>query len=71
MLSDRLITAVRQSNVPNYRLAREVQLHPVTLSDLLRRARGAEQGDPRIVNLGRLLNVAPDECFALAGVSWR
>ena len=62
-LSRKLIAAVRGSGRPQYLLARAAGLHPVALSDLMRGARDCKSGEPRIVRLGGLVGVAPEECF--------
>jgi hypothetical protein len=56
-------SAARQPGRRQYQLARAVGIHPVTLSDLMRGARDVERGESRIVALGNLLGIHPDDCF--------
>jgi hypothetical protein len=53
---------------PQWQLARACGLHPVTLSNLMSGARDVEQGDVRIIALGQLLGIEPDQCFAATAV---
>jgi len=64
MISERLKHAIRNAGRPQWQIARAVGMHPVTLSNLMTGSRDAGLGDPRIIALGRLVDVSPDECFA-------
>ncbi len=62
-ISDKLRVAVKTSAQRQYRLAHQIQVHPSVLSHWLNGITDPRPGDPRIVELGRLLDVPADECF--------
>lgn len=63
-ISRRFQVALKSSPVRMYRLAQEVGLHPSTLSKLLNGITPAKADDPRIVRLGSLVGLTPEELFA-------
>ena len=65
MLSNKLRVAIKLSSVRQYRLAQSINTHPSLLSHWLNGIVEPKPGDPRIVESGRLVDVAPDECFAI------
>ena len=62
-ISDKLRFAVKTSNTRQYRLARQIDTTPSQLSSWLNGIVDPRFGDPRILELGRLVGVRPDECF--------
>jgi hypothetical protein len=62
-LSRRFIEAVKLAPRPAYRIAQEAGVHPATLSKLLTGAERIRQADPRVVAVGRVLGIQPEECF--------
>lgn len=62
-ISRKLRAAVKLSPVRMYRLAQEAGLHPSTLSKLINGITPARPGDPRILRLGTLLGLKPEELF--------
>jgi hypothetical protein len=75
-ISQTLRAAVRRVTAPDagparksqWQLARACGLHPVSLSNLMSGARDVERGDSRIIALGKLLGIEPDQCFAATAV---
>ena len=66
MISERLKNAIRSSQRPQWWIARQAGLHPVTLSNLVVGSRDVEVGDLRVVAIGRMLDVAEQECFEVS-----
>lgn len=64
LVSRELLTRVKLSPEPVYRLARYAGCHPSTLSKLLHGGETVRPNDPRIVGVGRRLGLAAAECFA-------
>jgi hypothetical protein len=62
-LSQRFIDAVRLSPVRAYVLARVCSTNPVQLSQWLNRARDPRANDPRVIAIGRILGLRPEDCF--------
>ena len=62
-VSEKFINAVKLSRVPNYRLAMTVGVDPVLLSKFIHNAMNIKLGDTRVVAIGKLLGLKPDECF--------
>jgi hypothetical protein len=72
VLSDRFHARLREELAKGerqYRLARRARVHPTTVSQIRHDALPLRQGDERVVRLGRLLGLEPDECFATGGDS--
>jgi hypothetical protein len=47
-----------------YQIAQAAGLHPQVLSGLTSDARPVHPDDPRIIAVGKVLGLAPEECFA-------
>ncbi len=67
MISQKLWNAARLSEKRHYRIAHEAGLHPSTLSKLLCGIELAKPGDPRVIRIGEVLGLRPEECFAEDG----
>lgn len=67
MLSQRFIESIKLSSRPAYRIAHDAGLHPATLSKLLSGAERVKQDDPRVIAVGRVLGLLPEDCFAEVG----
>lgn len=69
-ISEALRQAVRTSGIPQYLLARRVErdsgspMDRSVLSAWLCGITPVRAGDPRVAALGRLVGVAPDQCFS-------
>ena len=62
-LSEKFRIALKSSPVRMYRLAQQVGLHPCTLSKVLCGIASAKADDPRLLSLGALLGLKPEELF--------
>lgn len=62
-INKKLWEAVQLSGKRRYVLARAAKIHPTTLSQILNNMRPVHRDDPRIMRLGRLLGLKPDELF--------
>ena len=63
MISQRLRFAVKTSRYRQYQLARAIGVHHSTLSCWLNGISEVPPGDPRVVQLGSILNIPASECF--------
>jgi hypothetical protein len=61
--SQKLKAAVRLSETPQYKIAFAAAMHPDTLSKLLNGALRVRAMDPRLIAVGRILGVSPQDCF--------
>jgi len=48
---------------PAYRIAQQAGVNPTTLSKLINGAEPVRQGDDRILRVGRILGLEPDQVF--------
>ncbi len=64
MLSRQFIERLKLSKTPQYRIALRAGVHPALLSKWVIGAQKSRQGDPRIVRIGKLLGLQPEEIFA-------
>ena len=62
-ISPKLVGALRMKHKQMYRLAFRVGMHPTTLSKILNGIQHVRPGDKRLVRLGRLLGITPEELF--------
>ncbi len=60
-LSEKFRIALKSSPVRMYRLAQQAGLHPSTLSKFLNGIAPVKAEDPRLLRLGVLLGLRPDE----------
>lgn len=63
MLTQKFKDRVKLSQVPAYKLALQVGLHPNTLSKFLIGYLRPKTWDPRLLAIGELLNLEPWEVF--------
>ena len=63
MISQKLKAAIKLSPVPAYKIAQEAGLDPSTLSKMICGIIRIKPDDIRIVRVGQILGVQPDECF--------
>ena len=66
MISNKLIQLVRLSPKRAYKIAHEAGIHPSTMSKLLNGIEQIKPKDPRVIAVGRVLGIPPEECFAEA-----
>ncbi|MBI3616535.1 MAG: helix-turn-helix transcriptional regulator [Candidatus Omnitrophica bacterium] len=62
-LSPKFVEALRMKHGQMYRLAFRAGLHPTTLSKVLNGAQEVQPKDKRLVRLGHLLGLSPEELF--------
>ena len=63
MISKKLKRAIRLSPHRNYKIARAAGVHPSTLSQILCGIVRVKNGDPRVIQIGKVLGLKPGECF--------
>ncbi len=63
MVSRRFIEAVRLAPKRAYQIAHEARLHPTTLSRIVCGIDLVRPGDPRVIAVGQILGLKPEECF--------
>lgn len=63
MVSKRFKTAVKLDSRPQFRLAWDAGINPTTLSQIVTGYIRPKHGDPRVIRVGALLGLSPDECF--------
>lgn len=64
MLSRTFIERIKLSPEPAYRIAQKAGLHPATLSKLISGAERVRPNDVRVIAVGQVIGLAPEECFA-------
>jgi len=63
MISRKLKNAVKLSDKRSYQIAFEAGLHPSTLSKIICEIEKVKQGDQRVIRIGNILGLQPEECF--------
>ena len=63
-VSDKLRAAIYLSQKRAYQIAQEAGLHPCVLSKLLNGIEIPKPADPRVIRVGQIVGVSPNECFA-------
>ena len=64
MVSRKLIVAVKLSTLKGYQIAHRAGLHPATLSKIINGIERVKPNDPRVIAVGRVLGLEPDQCFS-------
>lgn len=64
MLSQKFISTVKLHKRPAYQIAHEAGLHPSTLSKLINGIEIVRPNDSRVLKVGAVLGLRPDECFS-------
>jgi hypothetical protein len=62
-VSTRLKVAIKLNEEPAYRIAQKAGIDPSTLSKLIHGFYQIKPNDPRIISVGRILGIPPEECF--------
>jgi len=62
-VSRKFIAAVKMADRPAYKIAWEARLHPAYLSRLIHGYDRIYPHDRRIIRVGKILGLKPDECF--------
>ena len=63
MISRKLLAAIKLHREPAYTLAQKAGVNPSVLSKLMRGYTPVEDGDERIVAVGKLMGFSSEECF--------
>lgn len=63
MLTKKFRQALKLSEIPAYQLAWQAQLHPNTLSKFVSGYLRPKSGDPRLLKIGEILGLKPQEIF--------
>lgn len=63
MVSRRFREAVKLDPRPQYQIAWAAEIHPVTLSQIITGYIRPKIGDPRVIRIGELVGLKPEECF--------
>lgn len=61
--SRQLVEAVKRAGRPAYKIAIEAELHPSTLSQLIIGAIPTKPDDSRLIRVGAVLGLQPEDCF--------
>jgi len=64
MLSSEFVRRIKLASEPAYRIANRAAIHPCTLSKLLSGQERVKPGDPRVIAVGQVVGLSPEECFA-------
>ena len=63
MISQKLKAAIKLGDLPAYKIAQRAELDPSTLSKLICGIAKVKPQDPRVLRVGALLGLEPEECF--------
>jgi hypothetical protein len=63
VVSKKLISAIKLSSTPAYKIAWSAGINPTTLSKLINTIEKPKANDQRIINVGKILGIPPEECF--------
>ncbi len=64
-VSKQFIESVKLSRIRAYRLAQAAKVNPSVLSAIINRIIVVRPGDYRVVAVGKILGLKPEECFDL------
>lgn len=67
MISKLFRTAVKISEMRAYQIAHKAGLHPSTLSQIICGIEKVKDGDSRVLKIGKVLGLKPEECFENSG----
>ena len=65
MLSERLHQAIQAYPGRQWELAHKAAIHPTTLAKLKTGHERPRAGDERVIRLGAVLGLPPEDCFAV------
>lgn len=63
VVSHKFKAAVKLGDRPAYRRAQEAGINPTVLSQLMNGICRVQENDPRVIAVGRVLGLSPEECF--------
>jgi len=62
-ISQRLRNEAKLSDTRHYELVHEAGLHPSTFSRILNGIEKIKEEDPRVISIGKVLGISPEDCF--------
>lgn len=63
MISKTLRNTILLSELKSYEIAHQAGLHPSTLSKIICGIEKVECGDQRVIAIGKVLGLSPEDCF--------
>lgn len=63
-ISRKLLIEIKLNDQPQYRIAQAAGIHPNLLSKLIHNAIPIRPGDERVIRVGEVLGLSPEEVFA-------
>lgn len=63
MVSNKLKVAIKLADEPSYKIAHKAGINPSTLSKLVCGIVKVQHGDSRVLKVGKVLGLKPEECF--------
>ena len=63
-ISRKLLIEIKLADQPQYRIAQAAGIHPNLLSKLIHNAVPIQPGDERVIRVGEVLGLSPEEVFA-------
>ncbi len=63
IVSQKFIAAIKLNSLPAYKVAWLAGINPTVLSKLINGIERIKPNDPRIINVGKVLGIPPEECF--------
>ena len=63
MVSQKLKVAIKLAGEPSYKIAHKAGINPSTLSKLVCGIVNVKFGDSRVLMVGKVLGLKPEECF--------
>lgn len=63
MVSQKLKVAIKLADEPSYKIAHRAGINPSTLSKLVCGITKVQPGDSRVLKVGEVLGLKPEECF--------
>ena len=63
MISKKFKAVVKLHQKRNYEIAYEAGIHPATLSKILCGIQKVNLGDWRVIAIGKVIGLRPDQCF--------
>jgi len=64
MISKELRESIKLSDMRAYQIARLADLHPSTLSQIMRGIVKIKKWDERVMRVGKVLGFEPEKCFS-------
>ena len=62
-VSRKFFATIKTNDRPGYKIAQEAGLNPVLLSKILHGYERIRPNDFRVIAVGRVIGLTPDECF--------